>query len=95
VTLHTLLAQSLLELHALPPAQGPHVPPPQSTADSCPFFTPSVHVAAWHTLLEHTTLAQSPATLHGSPGPQPGQLPPPQSMLVSAPFLTPSLHAGA
>jgi hypothetical protein len=41
-----------------------HVPPPQSTSVSAPFFTPSVQVAAAHWWLVHTPLGQSDATVH-------------------------------
>jgi hypothetical protein len=94
VTLHTLLTQSLPELHVKPFPQGLHAVPPQSGADSWPFLTPSVQLAAWHTLLVHTRLAQSPGTLHAPPGPHAGHVPP-QSTLVSEPLRTPSLQAGA
>jgi hypothetical protein len=46
VVAHTLLVQSLPVLHVLPFAHFGHAVPPQSVADSEPFFVLSVHVAA-------------------------------------------------
>jgi hypothetical protein len=61
----------------LPFAHAPHVPPPQSTSVSAPFFTPSVQVAAAqlpavHTPEEHwlpqlPQLAGSAETLFSQP----------------------------
>jgi hypothetical protein len=72
----------------------PHVLPPQSTSVSVPFFCPSVHVAAWHTLPAQTLFAQSPPMEHALPS---AQFPPhvaPQSTSVSLPFFIVSLHVG-
>jgi hypothetical protein len=91
----TLLTQSPATLQILPPAQAGHVPPPQSLSVSAPFWTLSVHVAAWHAPPTQTPLAQSV----GPPQPPPVlhllQVPPPQSVPVSAPFLTLSVQVGA
>ena len=44
-----------------------HVPP-QSTSPSLPFFTPSLHVAAWQTPDVQTPDVQCVVEVHGSPG---------------------------
>jgi hypothetical protein len=79
---------------ALAPHLG-HVPPPQSTSVSAPFFTTSEQLGAWQMLLMHTPLWQSVATLHVLPAAHLPQLAPPQSVSVSVPFLTLSAHVGA
>jgi hypothetical protein len=76
---HVPLAQSVPVVHASSApqrGQARRVPvgPPQSTPVSVPFFTPSVHVGAWHVIWStqnglvlqksHTPLVQSRATLH-------------------------------
>jgi hypothetical protein len=43
--LHTVLAQSLAELHFFPSAHFAQLPPPQSTSASAPFKTPSEQLA--------------------------------------------------
>jgi len=45
VALHTALVQSAPALHVLPFGHEAQVPPPQSTADSSPFWMASEHVA--------------------------------------------------
>ena len=92
--MQTLLVQSFPVTQLFPSAQVGQVPPPQSTAVSVPFFTASLHVAAWQTFPVHTPLLQSEATLHTLPALHPGQLPP-QSVAVSVPFLTESVQVGA
>jgi hypothetical protein len=62
-----MLEQSLGARHFLALAQGPHVPPPQSTSVSAPFATVSIQVAVWHTLAVQTPLRQSAAATHRSP----------------------------
>jgi hypothetical protein len=80
-------------VHAEPSAQAPH-DPPQSTSDSVPFFTPSVHVAVWQMFEVHTPLWQSAATAHPFLSAHGEQLPP-QSTSVSVPFWAPSVQPGA
>ena len=64
--------------------------PPQSTAVSPPFRTPSVQDGAAQVPLVQISLWQSDADPHFFPVPHlPGHAPP-QSTSVSAPFLTPS-----
>ena len=82
-------------MQVAPVTHAAHVGPPQSTADSWPFLTPSMHVAAWHFAPWQIPLWQS------APAPQPWFTPqravqdPPQSTSVSAPFLTLSEQLGA
>jgi hypothetical protein len=88
-------AQSALVPQGLPTAQSDGHEPPQSTAVSVPFFTPSLHRAAAHLLLVHLPLAgkmQSEFVPHGLPTAQPVQLPP-QSVSLSEPLRTMSLQA--
>jgi hypothetical protein len=95
------LAQSADAPHVLPTPHvllcPSHVLPPQSVSVSVPFFTPSVHVAAWHVRGDpvHTLSAQSPATVHDLPVPHLGHVAPPQSMSVSSASLTVSLQCAA
>jgi hypothetical protein len=56
--------------------------------------TPSVQLAAWHTLPVQTLLSQSAPELHDWPGVHTGQLGPPQSVSVSVPLVTPSGQIG-
>jgi hypothetical protein len=73
-----------------------HAPPPQSTAVSVPFLTPSAQPAVWQIPLLHTLLAQSDAALHFLPvAHRAHAVFPPQSTSVSPPFCTPSLHVAA
>jgi hypothetical protein len=51
VTMQTPLAQSPPCPQSWPTAQSGHALPPQSASVSVPFWTASVHEAAWHTLL--------------------------------------------
>jgi hypothetical protein len=90
VTLQTLLVQSVPARHVSPLAQVGHDAPPQSTAVSVPFFTPSrppVHFGTWQMPPVHTPLVQSPGTPHTLPSahffPWPTHVVPPQSMSVS------------
>jgi hypothetical protein len=94
--MQTPLWQSAPTLHTLPAAHALQLPP-QSTSVSVPFFTVSVHVAAWHLSgePEHTPLWQSDGTRHVLAFAHLPQLEPPQSMSVSVPFLTLSEHVGA
>jgi hypothetical protein len=87
------LRQSLATRHVFPSAHLLQLAPPQSVSVSVPFFTESLHVAAWHLSgePEQTPLWQSAAVRHVLVSAHFGQLPP-QSMSVSVPFLTESLH---
>jgi hypothetical protein len=87
------LTQSEGAPHAAPVAQGEHAPPPQSTSDSAPFFTASVHVGAAQLPFTQDRLEQSRPTTHACVSPQAGHAPP-QSTSVSVPFLTASLQSG-
>ncbi len=87
--------QSALRLQDFPLAHVPHVPPPQSTSVSAPFFTLSEQLGAWQTLPVHTPDVQSALmrqdlTLAHAP-----HVPPPQSTSVSSPFFTLSEQLGA
>lgn len=67
--------------------------PPQSLADSSPFLTPSLQVAARQTFVvpvEQTPVLQSLPIAQVFPTSQVEQVPPPQSIAVSEPFLTTS-----
>jgi hypothetical protein len=74
-------------------AQSPHEPP-QSVPVSEPFFTPSLHVGAAHSIdaLQYP-LAQSALFAHDFPFAQSGHAPP-QSTSLSMPFFAPSVHVG-
>jgi hypothetical protein len=79
----------------LPDAQVGHVPPPQSTSVSKPFFFVSVQLGAWHRPPVHTWLEQSVPAVHVAPvGQRWHVVVPPQSIALSPPFFTPSLQAG-
>jgi hypothetical protein len=94
----------LLLVQSVPTAQPPpfaHLVlqlPPQSTAVSVPFFTPSLHVSAVHAPLVHLPLAGSAqSALPEQPSPT-GHFvaqEPPQSTSVSPSFFTASLHVPA
>jgi hypothetical protein len=90
------LLQSAFVLQPCPVPQCAHTGPPQSIADSCPFFTPSTQVGAWQRLPVHTPLPQSAGPPHDLLGAQRGQpgvgVGPPQSMSLSPWFFTPSPH---
>lgn len=92
--MHTPLTQSETEPQFLVAAHLLQLPP-QSMSLSLPFFTPSVQIGAWHTLLVHTPLTQSELPVHALPAEHLPQPPPPQSTSVSLPFLTPSVQIGA
>src|SRR5690348_10465798 len=86
LAVHFPPAQSVGFKHVLPSAHFPHVPPPQSTSVSAPFFILSLQVAAAvQTLPAHVALEQSAATRHALPSWHGGHIPPPQSTSVSAP----------
>jgi hypothetical protein len=87
---HTPLWQSELVPQLIPDAQGVQEPP-QSTSLSLPFFAPSSHAAAVHTLLTHSVLWQSAFSTQARPAAHGEQLPP-QSTSVSFWFITPSLQ---
>src|ERR1051325_5035317 len=91
---HEAVPQSPGPIQVASTPQRRHVPPPQSTSDSAPFFVPSEQVGAAHTPLLHTMLRQSPGRLHGESDPH-GPHVPPQSIPVSSPLATPSEHVGA
>ena len=80
-------------IHARPGVQPPQGPP-QSTAVSPWFFTPSVHVGDRHILPPHTCEWQSVPTRQRPPSTQ-GAHDPPQSASVSSPFMCPSEQPGA
>src|SRR5439155_16462437 len=82
---HSALTQSRARKQARPLTQGTHVPPPQSTSVSPPFFTASAHEGAAQVAFTHTPLRQSPPPMHACPVWHLGQVLPPQSMSVSAP----------
>jgi hypothetical protein len=91
----TPLAQSVALTQGLPAAHPDGQLPPQSTAVSAPFLTPSLQLGAWHTLPAHDALAQSAPVRQALPGAQRVAQPPLQSTSVSVPFATPSVHVGA
>jgi hypothetical protein len=92
--LHTRLRQSFPLAHVSPSLHLAHEPP-QSTADSVPFCTPSLHVGAWQALPTQRRLLQSASLPHAEPGRQAGHDGPPQSIPDSPPFFTKSVHVGA
>ncbi len=92
--MHTRLWQSFPEPHACPVPHGVHEPP-QSTADSVPFFTPSLHVAVWQTPPMQRLLLQSASLPQAAPSKHDGHVDPPQSTADSAPFFTKSMQVGA
>ena len=87
-------AQSPPTLHVAPSLHFGHVVPPQSVADSRPFFTPSVQVAPRHTPPPHERLVQSPPVAHPLPTMH-REHEPPQSTSVSLPFRVPSPQEAA
>jgi hypothetical protein len=97
---HTLLWQSSLPLQLTPVAQLGQGPP-QSTPDSGPLRTPSLHVRGWQqralpgaqARARHTPFRQSLAALQLLPVPQAAQSPP-QSSSASLPLATSSLQLG-
>jgi len=95
---HVPLVQSAFAPHG---NVAPHFlaqEPAQSMACSVPFFTPSVHVGAWHESVqkrpvqEHTPLVQSAAAPHFFVSAHFAQVPPPQSTSVSLPVIFVSVH---
>src|SRR5688572_33277677 len=95
---HTPLVQSVSTPQALPSAQPGHCSPPQSSALSPPFCTPSLQeILAQVPALgaQNRPAPQSASTPQPAPLPQrSGQLPP-QSSPVSSPFCVPSSQLGA
>jgi hypothetical protein len=91
---HLLLRQSQSDAtpHVRPTGQRAQLPPPQSTSDSVPFLTPSLHVAALQNPAVHTLFEQSLAVVHALPAPHAAQPAPPQSTSDSVPFLRPSVQ---
>jgi hypothetical protein len=92
---HTPDWQSAAAEQLWPLAHAPHVDPPQSTAVSLPFRTPSLQVGARQMPPTHTALWQSAPEPQPSPAGHAAQLCPPQSTSVSAPFFAPSAQLGA
>jgi hypothetical protein len=95
---HTPLAgstQSVAFAHFLPAPHAVHVPPPQSTSVSAPFWTLSLQPAPWQAPAVQTPLAQSVGKVHAEPVPHFEVHVPPQSMAVSEPFWTPSAQPAA
>ena len=90
----TRLWQSDATLHDLVAAQGPHVPPPQSTSVSVPFFARSVQATVWHVPLGQKPEVQSAPLPHFLPTAHLVPQVPPQSTSVSPPFCTPSGQIG-
>jgi hypothetical protein len=88
------LAQSASRTHVAPEGHAVGQSPPQSTADSPPFRTPSAHAAAAHWLASQRKDAQSRSIVHALPVPQGSGHVSPQSMAGSRPFWMPSLHVG-
>jgi hypothetical protein len=82
-------SQSEVALHSFDSPQAAHVPPPQSTSVSFPFFTPSLQVAAWHCPATQTPVKQSRSAPQTSGAGHGLQLPP-QSTPVSSPSWRPS-----
>jgi hypothetical protein len=69
---------------------GSGQPAPQSGPVSSPFWTPSLHVGAWHSPPQHTPEMQSSGKPHPSPsGHRVGQLGAPQSIAVTPSLLPP------
>src|SRR5260221_533662 len=93
-----MLWQSRPAEHDLPAGHAGHVPPPQSTSVSLPFFMPSVQLGAgmgWQTPPLQKFEPQSPLPVHLPPLPHFPHAHPPQSTSVSMPFFTPSEQVGA
>jgi hypothetical protein len=90
----TLLAQSVLPLHALFAPHAWQFEPPQSVSVSVPFLTPSVQLEDAHSLvkLSHFPLWQSAFTWQVIAVAQAEHDEPPQSTSVSELFFLPSVH---
>ena len=88
--MQTLLRQSSSTKQGSPALQ-PWQLPPQSSAVSLPFCTPSLHDGGWQVagVPEQTPVVQSPPIRHSSPGTQRLHRPPPQSTSVSLPSFCP------
>jgi hypothetical protein len=86
---HTPLSQSVGCKHFLPSPQAGHAPPPQSTSVSAPFWKPSVHRGAAHSLLLHCWLKQSVEAMQPFPVPHLRHSVPPQSTPVSSESFVP------
>jgi hypothetical protein len=93
LVVHTELTQSPAVVQAWPLSQRLQLEvPPQSTPLSLPFFTTSVQLGCWQTLLTHTCVLQSVPELHCWPGVHFVAQEPPQSTALSFWFLTPSIQ---
>lgn len=65
--------QSVPAEHASPVPHAPHVPPPQSTSVSAPFFKPSLHEGAAQLPALQTPLSQKELPVHAAPVARPVQ----------------------
>ena len=74
-----------------PTGSQPNNYPPQSTANSSPFATPSTQVGTWQICAAHTALAQSIGPTQAEPLAHALQLPP-QSTSLSSPLATSSMQ---